>query len=162
MSIYTEYRATTALGVDQDGTLRWQSPEYWYWLLDEEDAREVYADLVGGPDGPLVALLSRQVTPWEPVDGPIAPDGDLVPVYRAELWVPRTRGGEPQRIRVTIPKSTYGAAEASRDIAHYHGQTDWEVYARLESPIAILEQHGTPQPMTRLAGHVYNLAKETP
>lgn len=160
MSIYTEYRATTALGVDQDGTLRWQSPEYWYWLLDEEDAREVYADLVGGPDGPLVALLSRQVTPWEPVDGPIAPDGDLVPVYRAELWVPRTRGGQPERSRVTIPKSTYEAAEALKDIAHHHGDRGWRVYARLQSPITILEQRGAAQLVPRPAGHIYNLAKE--
>lgn len=162
MSIYTEYRATTALGVDQDETLRWQSPEYWYWLLDEEDAREVYADILGSPGDRFTALMSRQVTPWQPVDGPIAPDGDLMPAYRAELWVPRTRGGQPERSRVTIPKSTYEAAEALKDLAHHHGDRGWRVYARLQSPITILRQQGTPQPMTRLAGHIYNLAKETP
>ena len=162
MTIYTEYRATTALGVDQDGNLQWQSPDYWHWYTDEQEAREIYADLVGGPDGPLIALLSRQVTPWEPVDGPINPDGDLMPVYRAELWLPRTRGGEPQRGRVTIPKATYAAAEALKDIAHHHGDRGWRVYARMQSPIAILEQHGTAQPMPRTTGHIYNLAKETP
>lgn len=162
MTVYTEYRATTALGVDQDGTLRWQSPECWHWYTDEQEAREVYADLVGGPDGPLVALLSRQVTPWEPVDGPINPDGDLMPVYRAELWLPRTRGGEPERSRVTIPKATYAAAEAFKDLAHHHGDRGWRVYARLQSPITILEQRGAAQPMPRTTGHIYNLAKETP
>lgn len=161
MTIYTEYRATTALGVDQEGNLQWQSPEYWHWYTDEQEAREIYADLVGEHDGSLVALLSRQVTPWEPVDGPIAPDGDLVPVYRAELWVKRTRGGQPERSRVTIPKATYQAAEAMKDIAHHHGDHGWRVYARLQSPITILKQQGTPQPMTRPAGHIYNLAKET-
>lgn len=160
MTIYTEYRATTALGIDQDGTLRWQSPEYWYWYTDEQEAREIYADIVGRPSDRLTALMSRQVTPWQPVDGPITPDGDLMPAYRCELWQPRTRGGEPQRIRVTIPKATYEAAKASRDIAHYHGDRGWSVYARLESPITILKQQGTAQPITRIAGHVYNLAKE--
>lgn len=160
MTIYTEYRATTALGIDQDGTLRWQSPEYGHWYTDEQEAREIYADIVGGPDGPLVALLSRQVTPWEPVDGPIAPDGDLVPVYRAELWVPRTRGGQPERRRVTIPKATYAAAEAFKDLAHHHGDRGWRVYARLQSPVTILEQRGAAQLVPRTAGDIYNLAKE--
>ena len=160
MTIYTEYRATTALGIDQDGTLRWQSPEYWYWLLDEEDAREVYADILAFPGDRFTALMSRQVTPWQPVDGPIAPDGDLMPAYRAELWVPRTRGGQPERSRVTIPKTTFEAAEAFKDIAHHHGDRGWRVYARLQSPITILEQHGTPQPMTSIAGRIYNLKKE--
>ena len=162
MTVYTEYRATTALGVDQDGNLRWQSPEYWYWLLDEEDAREVYADILGFPGDRFTALMSRQVTEWEPVDGPIAPDGDLVPAYRAELWLSRTRGGQPERSRVTTPKATYAAAEAFKDIAHHHGDRGWRVYARLESPITILKQQGTPQSMSRTAGHIYNLAKEQP
>lgn len=160
MTIYTEYRATTALGVDQDGTLQRQSPEYWRWYTDEQEAREVYADIVGGPSDRLTALMSRQVTEWEPVDGPIAPDGDLMPMYRAERWEPRTRGGEPQRSRVTIPKTTFEAAEAFKDIAHHHGDRGWRVHARLESPITILRQQGTPQPMTRPAGHIYNIAKD--
>lgn len=160
MTIYTEYRATTALGIDQDGTLRWQVPEYWYWYTDEQEAREIYAYIVGGPSDRLTALMSRQVTPWQPVDGPIAPDGDLMPAYRAELWLPRTRGGEPQRIRVTIPKTTFEAPEAFKDLAHHHGDRGWSVYARLQSPITILEQRGTPQLVPRPAGHIYNLAKE--
>lgn len=162
MTIYTEYRAATALGVDQDGTLRWQSPEYGHWRTDEQEAREIYADLVSEHDGALVALLSRQVTEWGSVDGPIAPDGDLMPAYRAELWVPRTRGGQPERSRVTIPKATYAAVEAFKDLAHHHGDRGWRVYARLQSPITILRQQGTPQLVPRPAGHIYNLAKETP
>lgn len=162
MTIYTEYRATTALGIDQDGTLRWQSPEYWYWLLDEEDAREVYADILGFPGDRFTALMSRQVTPWVPVDGPIAPAGDLMPVYRAELWVSRTRGGQPERSRVTIPKTTFEAAEALKDIAHHHGDRGWRVYARLQSPITILEQRGDAQLVMGTDGDIYNLAKETP
>lgn len=160
MTIYTEYRATTALGIDQDGTLRWQSPEYGHWYTDEQEAREIYADIVGGPSDRLTALMSRQATPWQPVDGPIAPDGDLMPAYRAELWVPRTRGGQPERSRVTIPKTTFEAAEAFKDIAHHHGDRGWSVYARLQSPVTILRQQGTPQLVPRPAGHTYNLAKE--
>lgn len=158
MTVYTEYRPITALGVDQDDNVRWQTPEYWHWYTDEQEAREIYADIVGGPDGPLVALLSRRVTPWQRVNGPITPDGDLMPAYRCELWNPRTRGGEPQRIRVTVPTSAYKAAAAVKNQASHHGQTDWEVYARLESPITILEHHGTPRPLTHPAGHTYNLA----
>lgn len=160
MRIYAEYRATTALGVDQDGNLRWQSPEYWSWRTDEQDERKIHA-YIAFPGNRLTALMSRRVTEWEPVDGPIAPDGDLQPAYRCELWQPRTRGGAPQRIRVTIPKSTYAAAEAFKDLAHHHGDRGWRVYARLESPITILQQQGTAQPMTRTAGHIYNLTKET-
>lgn len=162
MTVYTEYRATTALGVDQDGNLQWQSPDYWHWYTDEQEAREIYADIVGGPSDRLTALMSRQVTEWEPVDGPINPDGDLMPVYRAELWVPRTRGGRQERSRVTIPKTTFEAAEAMKDLGHHHGDRGWRVYARLQSPVTILEQHGTAQPMPRTAGDIYNLAKETP
>lgn len=160
MTIYTEYRATTALGIDQDGTLRWQSPEYGHWYTDEQEAREIYADIIGGPDGPLVALLSRRVTPWQRVNGPIAPDGDLMPAYRAERWLSRTRGGQPERSLVTTTKATYAAAEAFKDIAHHHGDRGWSVYARLQSPVTILRQQGTPQLVPRPAGHIYNLAKE--
>lgn len=162
MSIYTEYRATTALGIDQDGNRQRQSPDDGHWRTDEQEAREIYADLVGGPSDRLTALMSRQVTPWVPVNGPIAPAGNLMPAYRAELWVPRTRGGQPERSRVTTPKATYAAAEALKDIAHHHGDRGWRVYARLQSPITILEQRGAAQLVMGTDGDIYNLAKETP
>ncbi|MGN9241066.1 hypothetical protein ACTMPO_14315, partial [Enterococcus faecium] len=59
-----------------------------------------------------------------------------------------------------IPKSPYEAAEAFKDLAQHHGDRGWCVYARLQSPITILEQRGAAQLVPRPAGHIYNLAKD--